>query len=74
MTGALEDRRVQAKELLLEINDTLGREKMAEVIDAIKLHHEDSMSELKPVLLDVLDGYPEFQKRLLDYLPERFRT
>jgi hypothetical protein len=36
VTGAVEDRRVRAKQLLLDVEQQLGKEKMAEVVDVIK--------------------------------------
>lgn len=74
VTGAVEDRRVRAKQLLLDVEQQLGKEKMAEVVDVIKRLHRKSVAELKSLLVDILKDNAEFQHRFLEFLPNRFRS
>lgn len=74
ITGAVEERRVKAKELLLDVESQFGKEKMAEVADSIKHLHQKSITELKTNLVDIFKGDAEFQKRFLEFLPKRFRS
>jgi hypothetical protein len=74
VTGALEERRVEAKQLLLDTAEEMGNEKMAEVADAIKRLHQQSVAELKIVLVDILKGHTDLLKRFIDFLPKRLRA
>jgi len=71
--GAVEERRVAAKELLLQIQLELGTEKMTQIAEAIKLLHQSSVSELKERAVDLLHERPELLDKFLEYLPKRFR-
>jgi hypothetical protein len=71
--GAVEDRRVAAKELLLQIQLELGSEKMTLIAEAIKLLHQSSVSALKERVVDLLHERPELLEKFLEYLPKRFR-
>ena len=73
VTGATEERRVDAKQLLLDIEDQLGKEKLAEVVNAIKRLHQKPISDLKSELVEVLKGHAELLQRFLEFLPRRFR-
>ena len=73
-TGALEERRIGAKQLLVDVEEQLGKEKMAEVADAIKRLHQKSVAELKAVLVDILNGQTELLLRFQDFLPKRLRS
>jgi hypothetical protein len=72
VTGAVEDRRAKAKELLLEVEEQFGKEKLAEVVYIIKHFHQKSIVELKTMLFTLFTGKAEFQQRFLEFLPKRF--
>jgi hypothetical protein len=71
-TGAVEERRQSAKDLLLEVQNVKGKETMAEVAAIIRQLHTAYDAETKDALLSLLRGHPELQKRFLDFLPKRF--
>lgn len=72
--GAVENRRVDAKQLLLEVEERLGKEKLAEVADAIKRLHQTSVTELRLHLFDILRGHPDLIQKFVAFLPARFRV
>jgi hypothetical protein len=71
VTGDVEERRVSAKQLLLDLERKLGPEKLAEVANAIKRWHQESIPELQVFLVEVLRGQTELLERFLDFLPKR---
>lgn len=74
MIGAVEQRRISAKELLLEIQKAVGTEKLARVVSAVKaLHDPSSVGDLKKVLVDILRNHPDLLERSMEFLPRRFR-
>jgi uncharacterized protein YjgD (DUF1641 family) len=56
------------------VEEKLGKEKMAEVADAIKRLHHKSVAELKAVLVDILKGQTELLLRFQEFLPKRLRS
>jgi len=71
-TGALEDRRQSAKDLLLQVQNVKGKDVMAEVAAIIRQLHASYDPETKDALFSLLRGHPDLQKRFLDFLPKRF--
>jgi hypothetical protein len=71
-TGAVEERRQSAKDLLLEVQKVKGKETMGEVAAIIRQLHTAYDAETKDALFSHLRGYPDLQKRFLDFLPKRF--
>ena len=73
LTGAVEDRRVNAKKLLLDIEAKMGKDKLIEVVAIIKRLNQRSIpSNLRAIIVDICSGHPEFEQRLLEFLPQRF--
>jgi hypothetical protein len=73
--GAVEERRVAAKDLLLEVQAALGNDKLTQLINAVKaLHDPSSVGNLKNVLVDLLKDHPALLERSMEFLPRRFRT
>jgi Paired amphipathic helix repeat len=71
--GAVEERRIIAKELLLQIQLELGNEKLLQIMEAVKLLHRSSVAELKERAVELLHDKPELLDRFLAFLPKRFR-
>jgi hypothetical protein len=71
-TGAVEERRQSAKDLLLEVQKVKGKETMGEVAAIIRQLHTSYDAETKDALFSLLRGHPDLQKRFLDFLPKRF--
>ena len=74
VTGAVEERRVDAKQLLLDLEHELGKEKLAEVANAIKRWHHKSVTQLKVFLVHSLKGHPTLLERFVEFLPKRHRS
>ena len=72
MTRAVEERRSAAKQLLLDIQRDLGKDKMAEVAGAIISLNQGSERESKEALLRILKNQPQLHQRLMEFLPRRF--
>lgn len=72
VTGVTEDRRQTAKKLLMDIENTLGKQVMGEVAEAIRQLHQSYTIELKDELFSLLDGQIHLQKRVMDFLPKSF--
>ena len=75
VTGAIESRRSKAKELLLDVEEQFGSERMSEVVDVIKGFRQKSVPEVKRLLVDIFRGNRDFQQRFLEFLPRsQFRS
>ena len=72
MARAVEERRSAAKQLLLDIQRDLGKDKMAEVAGAIISLNQGSERESKEALLRILKNQPQLHQRLMEFLPRRF--
>jgi MinD superfamily P-loop ATPase len=73
VAGAIEERRIKAKKLLIDVETQMGKDKLAEIVDVIKRFNQRSITtNLKAVIVDICNGYPEFEQRLLEFLPKRF--
>ena len=70
---SLEERRAKAKELLLDVEAKLGRNKMLEVFRVIKKADGTALVQSKTKLLEIFRGHKEFQSRFLEFLPQQLR-
>ncbi len=70
---SIEERRVKAKELLLDVEAKLGRNKMMKVFEVFKHADETSIAECKTKLLEIFSGHQDFQSRFLEFLPMQLR-
>ena len=70
---SVEERRVKAKELLLDVEAKLGRGKMMKVFEVFKTADESALVQSKTKLLEIFRGHQEFQSRFLEFLPQQLR-
>ena len=70
---SVEERRVKAKELLLDVEANLGTETMLKVFGVLKNADETTLVQCKTKLLDIFRGHKEFQTRFLEFLPQQMR-
>lgn len=70
--GAVEERRSEAKEVLLDIQRDLGKDGLAEVAGAIISLHQGAEDESKEALVRILKSHPQHYERLIEFLPKRF--
>ena len=70
----MEDRRTNAKELLMDIQQAVGTDKMSQICRAIKSLDRRSVADLKEKTEEILHGHPELLDRFLGYLPKQFRS
>ena len=68
----MEERRSAAKQLLLDIQRDMGKDKMAEVAGAIISLNQGLERESKEALLRILKDQPILHQRLVEFLPRRF--
>jgi hypothetical protein len=67
------DQRVRAaKQLLIDVKDSFGSKKMAEVASVVRQLQECYEPVARSFLFKLLDGEPELQKRFLGFLPKHF--
>jgi len=72
MTENLDNRRAQAKRLLLDIIEELGNDTMKEVALLIKNFHRRPAIESRTRLLAALHGSQDLKQRMIEFLPKRF--
>lgn len=72
VTKAVEERRSAAKQLLLDIQRDMGKDKMAEVAGAVISLNQGSERDSKEALLRILKNHPALHQRLVEFLPRRF--
>eukprot|EP00980_Cylindrotheca_fusiformis_P009921 scaffold2195_cov132-Cylindrotheca_fusiformis.AAC.5 len=72
-SGATRERRSNAKRVLLEIDQKLGQEKLAQLMDLIRGFHQRSASDLIAEIDEVFDGASELKSMFLDFLPSHLR-
>lgn len=70
---SLEQRRVKAKELLLDVEAKLGRNKMMRVFEVFRNADETGIAQAKTNLLEIFRGHQDFQSRFLEFLPQQMR-
>jgi hypothetical protein len=73
VTGALKERRSNAKMLLSDIEEKLGKEKMTQLLDIIKGFHQRSSSELLTEIDGIFEGVSDLQTKFMDFLPSHLR-
>jgi hypothetical protein len=67
-----DDRVRSAKELLLDVREKYGNNRLVEVVSVIRQLQDCYDVESRSHLFKLLDGHPELQKRFLDFLPKQF--
>jgi hypothetical protein len=72
VTGATEERRQKARDLLLDVQSKLGNEIMAEVMNAVRKLNRSYDGETRNSLFHLLRGHQELQKRFSEFLPRHF--
>lgn len=74
--GAAEQRRVLAKEFLVQTRDIVGPERYLLLANNLKLYHEKQLdiSQLRENILNVLKDRPELVERFNEFLPKKLRT
>ncbi|KAG7338717.1 ELM2 domain containing protein [Nitzschia inconspicua] len=72
-TVSIEERRMKAKELLLDVESQLGKNKALQIFQVLKDASDISLVEAKTKLLDILRGQKDFQSRFLEFLPHQLR-
>ena len=70
--GVVDERRSSAKDLLIDIQNALGSEKLKLLCKAIKSLQSKSVQELKDRAEEVLHGQPLLLDRFLNYLPKNY--
>jgi len=73
---SLEERRVRAKELLLDVEAKLGRTKMLRVFEVFKNASDNettTVADCKTKLIEIFRGHRDFQTRFLEFLPQPMR-
>lgn len=74
VVGVVEERRTSAKDLLVDVHQAVGPEKMAEICKAIKSLERGSIADLKERAGEILHGHPVLLDRFLEYLPKQYRS
>jgi hypothetical protein len=73
VTRAVEDRRIAAKELFLQVQNELGSDAMNELAAAVKSLKDGDIEDVKDTFVEVLQDQPDLLDRFLAFLPKRFR-
>mmetsp|Transcript_19086 Transcript_19086/g.29396 ORF Transcript_19086/g.29396 Transcript_19086/m.29396 type:complete len:258 (+) Transcript_19086:805-1578(+) len=73
LIGKVEERRSKAKDLLREVHDELGAEKLRLVAEAIKSYQARSIPQVKEEVEKVLEDQPLFAEKFNAFLPKKFR-
>mmetsp|Transcript_87023 Transcript_87023/g.130488 ORF Transcript_87023/g.130488 Transcript_87023/m.130488 type:complete len:615 (-) Transcript_87023:44-1888(-) len=72
VAGAIEERRIKAKKLLLDVEKHMGEEKLHQIVTVIKRFNQRSTTaNLKAMIVNICSGHPEFEQRLLEFFPKR---
>lgn len=74
--GAVEQRRMMAKDFLVHVRDTIGLENYLQIVSHLKSFKSRSLSipHLKDSAADLLKDHPELLEQFLEFLPRKFRT
>lgn len=72
-THAVEERRVAARDLFLQVQSELGTQTMNELAAAVKSMKDGSLEDLKDTFVELLQKQPELLERFLAFLPKRLR-
>ena len=73
MNISAEERRAKAKELLLDVETQLGKNKAIHLFSVIKDFQDSPLLESKTRILEILRGHKDFQARFLEFLPQQLR-
>lgn len=73
VTHAVEERRLAARDLFLQVQAELGTQTLNELASAVKSLKDGSIEDLKETFVDLLREQPELLDRFLAFLPKRFR-
>lgn len=73
VTGALKERRANAKVLLLEIESIVSPEKYSQLMDIITDFYQKSSEEVLEEVEEIFEGHSELQARFIDFLPDHLR-
>ncbi|KAL3931240.1 MAG: hypothetical protein SGBAC_011399 [Bacillariaceae sp.] len=73
VTGALKKRRMDAKVLLLDIEDSVGPEKYSQLLDIISEFHQKSSEEILQEVEEIFEGHSDLQAQFIDFLPDHLR-
>ncbi|CAJ1969526.1 unnamed protein product [Cylindrotheca closterium] len=73
VTGALQERRMDAKTLLLEIESAISPEKYLRLMDVITDFHCKSSEEVLQEVEVILEGHSKLQAQFIDFLPDHLR-
>jgi predicted transcriptional regulator len=73
VTGALKERRVDAKLLLLEIESAISPEKYSRLVDIITDFYYKSSEEVLQEVEEILEGHSKLQAQFIDFLPDHLR-
>jgi histone deacetylase complex regulatory component SIN3 len=75
-SGVAEQRRIIAKEFLMQTRDCLGAETYLVLANNLKMFHkkEISITQLKDNIIKILVGWPDLIKRFNDFLPNSLRA
>merc|ERR1712150_5285 len=72
--GVVEEKRLAAKELLLDIEKIMGRDKMSEVASAIMTLHQEPENDSRIDFEEMLKENPDLLQRLNHFLPAKLRN
>ena len=72
VTGALHCRRVAAKRALLDIEEQLGKQKAADVMNVIQNFRSETALKSRALLSQILDGHDFLIRQILEFLPRQF--
>eukprot|EP00934_Nitzschia_sp_Nitz4_P006222 Nitzschia sp. Nitz4//scaffold166_size90379//38179//40233//NITZ4_005055-RA/size90379-snap-gene-0.44-mRNA-1//1//CDS//3329538190//6212//frame0 len=69
ITGSLDDRRVAAKRVLLDVEQEMGKDKLLEVLSVIKTFHKKPTADSRQLMVKVLQGHEHLQEGVLAFFP-----
>jgi hypothetical protein len=73
ITGVVEERRSSAKDLLSDIQEAVGIEKLGLICRSIKSTRESSIVDLKLQVEEILQRHPTLVSRFMEFLPKHVR-
>lgn len=74
VVGSVEERRVAARDLYLEVQSVVGSEKLMLLASAVKSLRKRPVEDLKETLVETLQDHPDLLERFMAFLPRRFRN
>lgn len=70
LVRATEERREKARQLMLDVNATLGKNATGQVANAVKELNRDDTPQARASLFALLHGYTDLQRRFNEFLPK----